>query len=37
MRKNKKMILIGLAVVALLLFVWVELAVGLIGSPWAGS
>lgn len=34
---SKKGIIIALVVVAMLLLIWIELAVGLIGTPWAGS
>ena len=34
---SKKGIIIALVVVAILLLIWIELAVGLVGTPWAGS
>ncbi|WP_324260713.1 hypothetical protein U4960_11170 [Altererythrobacter sp. H2] len=34
---RRTIVLTGGAVVFVLVFVWAELAVGLIGSPWAGS
>jgi hypothetical protein len=34
---NKYRITIGAALLAILLFIWAELAVGIIGTPWAGS
>lgn len=34
---SKKGVIIMLIVVAILLLIWIELAVGLFGTPWAGS
>lgn len=34
---SKKSIIVALVVLAILLLIWIELAVGLVGSPWAGS
>lgn len=36
-RNNPRQVLMGLIIVILLIFVWIELAVGIIGSPIAGS
>lgn len=33
---NKKLC-IGLCILVILFLIWLELAVGLIGTPWAGS
>jgi len=30
-------VILGIAIAAILLLVWVELAVGVFGTPWAGS
>lgn len=30
-------ILIGILVAIVLIFIWMELAVGIVGTPWAGS
>jgi hypothetical protein len=30
-------VIVGMAIAAVLLVVWLELAVGIFGSPWAGS
>lgn len=34
---SKKSIIVPLVVLAILLLIWIELSVGLFGSPWAGS
>ena len=34
---SRKGIITALVVVAILLLIWIELAVGLVGTPWAGS
>lgn len=36
-RTNKQRLLIGLAIALITLLIWIELSVGLIGSPLAGS
>jgi len=34
---QKKRIIIGIVIAAVLLLIWIELAVGIFGTPWAGS
>jgi len=34
---QKRNIIFIIALVAILLLIWIELAVGLFGTPWAGS
>ena len=36
-RSTASRVAVGIAVVAILALVWVELAVGVFGTPWAGS
>ncbi|SDY94156.1 hypothetical protein SAMN05444340_1392 [Citreimonas salinaria] len=34
---GRKRYVLALSVAVILLLIWLELAVGLVGSPWAGS
>ena len=36
-RTTKHRALIGVVIAVVLLFIWMELAVGIVGTPWAGS
>lgn len=36
-KNNSKQIAIGIVLVAMMLLIWIELAVGVFGSPFAGS
>jgi hypothetical protein len=35
--QNKRRLIIGLVIAVVLVVVWLELAVGVFGTPWAGS